>query len=173
MSNYEWGDLIFTGINTALTIGTIVFHNLAKKDKSEIEKTSEEIKKTSKEIKKYRDNIINNRELSSLSIVLEELQGINKKLDSIRYNEQQGDTRGFDIFKAYFEENQKILEIKSKIPSKYSKLEEELDKAKEILSTHMDTKETLSKTGKYSDISIILNDIIKKLKKNIEDLSLK
>ena len=173
MSSYEKCDLLFTGLNFLFVIVTAIIGYFVNRKRKEINNDKKEIDKISKEVRKYRDTIINNRDLSNLSIVLEEVKDINKKLDNLVHKEKQNNTRGINIFEEYFNESKKIFEINSKVPSKYIKLEEELDKVRTILKRHADSEIKLSESKKYDDIDLILNNVIKKLKRNIENLNLK
>ena len=165
MSNYEKYDIFFTGLNFLFAVVCFIAGLRTNKNREIINNDKEEIKK-------YREGIINNRNLSSLTIVLEEVKNINKRLDYIIYKEKQNDIRGINIFNEYFNETKRIFETKSNIPSKYKELEKQLSEVTSILNYHIECKTKLSESKKCYDIDRIFDSIIFKLKKYIENLNL-
>ncbi|XZL29888.1 hypothetical protein ACSXBB_10810 [Clostridium perfringens] len=172
MSNYEKWDLFFTALNFILLISTSIIGWFVNENRKNTNKDKQEIQTIATEVKKYRDTIVKNTHLISLNITLEELKKINKKIDDIVFIEKRDD-RGFDIFKEYHNISKKIFDIKQNIPSKYNKLEDELDSVRNILDRHKDKNLKLSETGEVNDIDSILNSVIRVLKKDIEKLELK
>lgn len=174
MTMYERCDLTFTGLNFLIFLFTTIVGVYVKIKKKSIDKDKKEIDSISKEIKKYKDTIINNKNLTSLSIVSEQLNNITKEINDLIHKEQTNQTRGMNIFNAYADYSRKILDIKCKIPSKYKNIENKLDQVKARIDNQIKTKIMLSNDDESNSfIYLKLQEIIHDLKVSIEKLNLK
>lgn len=171
MSNYEFGDLIFTALNFIFMVGSAILGFYINKNKKDTEKNTEEIKKISKEIKKYRDSIIKSTHLIGLNRTLDGLKKISIRFSEIIDKEEK--IRGYNPFNEYYILITEIKEVKQNIPSKYSDIEDQLDLVKRVLEEYKNKKNLLSKTDKWRDIDESIDNIIRDLKQETEKLGFK
>lgn len=167
MSNYEIGDLIFSGLNIAIALFSYFTGKSINKKRKEINNA----------INEFRNEIVKNNNLKDLGIIKEELKTLQKNLRSLghsRKTEQNFNRK--KVLNEYGNIIDKLDEIKNRISIQYSEIEGNVIDIKCILNNCIKDDKLLDEQDRdkadYNSVDTIFDSILRSVKKELEPMSL-